>query len=82
MSCNWISLTAVTSLTFELPYFTHINIGRKGHERGLGIYALLCWRNRDSLCLHLCPGGLSLVLQSLEAESFREEKQQIQIMVS
>ena len=37
MSCNWISLTAVTSLTFELPYFTHINIGRKGHERGLWI---------------------------------------------
>ena len=35
MLCNWISLTVVTSLTFELPYFTHINIGRKGHEKGL-----------------------------------------------
>jgi len=35
MSYNWISLTAVTSLTFELPYFTHINRGREGHERDL-----------------------------------------------
>ena len=35
MSYNWISLTAVTSLTFELPYFTHINRGREGHEKDL-----------------------------------------------
>ena len=30
----------------------------------------------------LCPRGLSLVLQSLEAEFFGEEKQQNQIKVS
>ena len=37
MSCNWISLTTVTSLTFELPYFTYINRGRRGHERDLNL---------------------------------------------
>ena len=30
MSFNLIPLTAVTSPTFELPYFTHIYRGRKG----------------------------------------------------
>ena len=45
-------------------------------ESGLWIYALLCWRNWDSLCLHLCPGGLPLCcrawrLSSLDKRSSR-----------
>ena len=60
MSCNCISLTAVTSLTFELPYFTHINRSRRRHEKDLEFYALLCWRNWNSLCLHLCPRSFPL----------------------
>ena len=74
--------SVVTTLASPLTLLQHINRGREVHEGGLGISALLCWRNRDSLCPHLCLGGLPLVLQSLEAEFFGEEKHQNQIEVS
>ena len=74
MSCNYISLTVVTSLTFELPYFTHINIGRKGHEWGLWILCIVMLEESGLSFPTLFPRDLSLVLQSLEAEFFGEEK--------
>ena len=74
--------SVVTTLASPLTLLQHINRGREVQKKGLGISALLCWRNLNSLCPHLCPGGLPLVLQSLEAEFFGEEKQQNQIKVS